>query len=81
MLWLEQRLRECGVRLPEHDDVRAGGVALALERERLQRRPDFDAAAPQDAEHRAERHRVLASGDDVGVGPVAPSADRMRLDV
>src|SRR5438105_1412321 len=58
-------------------------MTLALQAERLERRANLDAAAPQDAEQRAQRDRVLRgpSGNHVRVWPLAPAADRTRLDV
>ena len=56
-------------------------MTLPEQTERLQRCANLDAPAAQDAEQRAERDRVLASGNHVSIRPFPPAADRMRLDV
>ena len=81
VLRLEQRFRKRRVRLPQHDDIGAGRVALSLGRERLQRGANLDAATPKDAEHRAQPNGVLACRDHIGVWPVTPPAYRARFDV
>src|SRR6266571_1446287 len=74
-LRFEQRLRECGIRLPQHHDVAPGGKPLPAECDGVQRGADLYLAAVQNAEQGHEPDRVLMlAGNDVRVGPAAPAA-------
>src|SRR3954468_19639079 len=80
MLHLEQRLREGRVRLAHQDHRATRGNTLALQREALQRPPNFDIAPAQNSEERAQCDGVLAGWNDVRVRPFTPAARRAPLD-